>query len=162
MEGYVRILVDGYNLLHAWPELASAHARHSEEARDELHFVLQQFQDYTGAQISLIFDGNRKKTATKRKNKKKSQGHEHGEIEVLYSPSGMSADNVIERLACRLSDYGKVLVISNDSIEKSTVRSFGAHTMGCDNFIREISQTEFSFIEKIKRHNSKENSNFRR
>ena len=31
----IRILIDGYSLLHSWPELAKGHARHSEAARDE-------------------------------------------------------------------------------------------------------------------------------
>jgi hypothetical protein len=31
----VRILVDGYSLLHNWPELAPGKARHSAAARDE-------------------------------------------------------------------------------------------------------------------------------
>ena len=32
----VRILVDGYSLLHSWPGLAPSRARHSAAARDEL------------------------------------------------------------------------------------------------------------------------------
>ena len=32
----VRILVDGYSLLHDWPELAPGKARHSASAREEL------------------------------------------------------------------------------------------------------------------------------
>ena len=160
--GYIRILIDGYNLLHAWPDLAKGYPRYSEEARDELRFILQQFQDHSGIQVTLIFDGKGKKSPTKRSNKLKKKARESDMMEVLFSPSGISADNVIERLACRLAEYGKVLVVSNDSIEKSTVRSFGADTMGCQNFINEISRCEVSFSEKINRHNSKEKSNFHR
>jgi len=36
----VRILVDGYSLLHNWPELAEGAPRHSERARDELIQIL--------------------------------------------------------------------------------------------------------------------------
>ena len=39
----VRILVDGYSLLHNWPELASGAARHSEAARDALGEMLMQY-----------------------------------------------------------------------------------------------------------------------
>ena len=35
-----RILVDGYSLLHSWPELAPGQPRHSAAARDELVHVL--------------------------------------------------------------------------------------------------------------------------
>ena len=37
----VRILVDGYSLLHSWPELAPGKARYSAAAREELVRVLE-------------------------------------------------------------------------------------------------------------------------
>ena len=43
----VRILVDGYSLLHNWPELAPGKPRHSMEARDELIRVLTLYRDAT-------------------------------------------------------------------------------------------------------------------
>src|SRR5450631_1639102 len=44
----VRILVDGYSLLHNWPELAPGAARHSEAARDALVEMLTHYQDAKG------------------------------------------------------------------------------------------------------------------
>ena len=44
----VRILVDGYSLLHSWPELAPGEARHSAAARDELVHHLQLYSDAVG------------------------------------------------------------------------------------------------------------------
>jgi hypothetical protein len=38
-----RILVDGYSLLHNWPELAPDQPRHSARARDELVYVLTRY-----------------------------------------------------------------------------------------------------------------------
>lgn len=154
---YIRILVDGYNLLHAWPDLAKDYARHSEEAREELIYHLQQFQDQSGIPVSLIFDGNRSKSTKNKRDK----GQNHA-IEVLYSPKGLSADNVIERVACRLKDFGPVLVVTNDSLEKSMVTSFGATTMSCSFFIQDVLRHQTDLQERIHFYNRKENNNFRR
>ena len=53
----VRILVDGYSLLHNWPELAAGAPRHSEPARDALVEMLTQYQDACGTPVTVFFDG---------------------------------------------------------------------------------------------------------
>jgi predicted RNA-binding protein with PIN domain len=54
----VRILVDGYSLLHNWPELAPGWARHSAAARDELIRLLTLYQDAAGTPVTVFFDGS--------------------------------------------------------------------------------------------------------
>ena len=53
----VRILVDGYSLLHNWPELAPGQPRHSARAREELVHVLTRYHDATGKPVTVFFDG---------------------------------------------------------------------------------------------------------
>ena len=53
----VRILVDGFSLLHGWPELVPGQPRHSVTARDTLVMVLTQYQDACGTPITIVFDG---------------------------------------------------------------------------------------------------------
>ena len=50
----VRILVDGYSLLHSWPELAPGKPRHSAAARDELIRVLTLYQEG----LQQVLNGN--------------------------------------------------------------------------------------------------------
>ena len=76
--GIVRILVDGYSLLHHWPELATGKPRHSFYARDALVSVLTQYQDASGTPVTVIFDGGGAPPGTP-KNESASG------IEVLYS-----------------------------------------------------------------------------
>ena len=52
----VRILVDGYSLLHNWVELAPGLPRHSARAREELIHVLTRYHDATGTPITIVFD----------------------------------------------------------------------------------------------------------
>ncbi len=60
----VRILVDGYSLLHGWPDLAPGKPRHSPAAREELIQILIRYQDACGTPITVIFDGAGSKRST--------------------------------------------------------------------------------------------------
>jgi predicted RNA-binding protein with PIN domain len=51
----IRILVDGYSMLHNWPELAPGAARHSARAREELIAMLTQFHDAAGTPLTIFF-----------------------------------------------------------------------------------------------------------
>src|SRR5437588_12912586 len=102
----VRILVDGYSLLHNWPELAEGAPRHSERARDALVDMLQHYQDASGTPVTVFFDG----TGARRKPK----GAAGPSVEVLFSSSGQTADDLIERAAHRFQEYGEVLVVTDD------------------------------------------------
>ncbi len=82
----VRILADGYSLLHNWPELAPGAARYSEAARDALVEMLTQYQDSKGTPITIFFDG-----AGSRRTKLKSTTT--GAVEVLFSRDGQTADD---------------------------------------------------------------------
>src|SRR6516162_3256748 len=113
-----RILVDGYSLLHNWPELAPGSARHSERARDELVEILTRYHDATGEPITVFFDGS-----DARRGKPKSESS--GPVEVLFSGGGRTADDLIERAAHRFQEYGEVLVVTDDFAERDVVGGLG-------------------------------------
>lgn len=127
----VRILVDGYSLLHSWPEIAPGRARHSAAARDELIHVLTRYRDAITTPITIIFDGSRAPTGT-------PKAHSTPELEVLYSGVGNTADDLIERAAYRMKEYGEVMVVTDDYAERDTVINFGASAASCANFINMV------------------------
>ncbi len=151
----VRILVDGYSLLHNWPELAAGAARHSETARDALVEMLQQYQDACGTPVTVFFDGS-----GKRRGQPKNQSG--GAVEVLFSSGGRTADDLIERAAHRFQDYGEVLVVTDDFAERDTVSGFGGSVASCANFIRMIDQALGNLQENLNSHNRAARKAFRR
>src|SRR4051812_12203344 len=114
----VRILVDGYSLLHNWPELARGHERHSAAARDELIRRLTLYQDASGTPITIFFDGSMTPSGRPERTKRT-------EVEVLYSKAGQTADDLIERAAHRFAAYGEILAVTDDNAERDTVISLG-------------------------------------
>jgi len=140
----VRILVDGYSLLHNWPELAAGAARHSEKARDALVDLLQHYQDAGGTPVTVFFDG----AGARRKPKNQSTGA----VEVLFSSGGQTADDLIERAAHRFQEYGEVLVVTDDFAVRDTVGWFNGSVASCANFIRMIGQSLTDLQEDLNRH----------
>ena len=151
----VRILVDGYSLLHNWPELAPGQARHSAAAREALIDRLTHYRDATGTPISIFFDGSLPRGAG-------PKTHSTPEVEVLFSSGGQSADDLIERAAHRFQPYGDVLMVSDDVAERETVMAFGASAAGCDNFIAMANATLADLAHDLKHHNLNERKRFKR
>src|SRR5579859_3952047 len=114
----VRILVDGYSLLHNWPQLAPGRARFSAEARRELIRRLTLYQDAAATPITVFFDGSGPTSG-------KPAPESTPAVEVLYSRAGQTADQMIERAAHRFAPYGEVLAVTDDLAERETVISLG-------------------------------------
>jgi predicted RNA-binding protein with PIN domain len=153
--GLLRILVDGYSLLHHWPELAPNAPRHSEAARDELVRTLRLYRDAVRTPMTIVFDGG---GAPKDIAKPDSTR----ELEVLFSGKGKTADDLIERATYRLREYGDVLVVTNDFAERNTVEGFGALTSSCEHFIEEIERVISNLSKEIRSRNRSEKEKYQR
>ena len=149
-----RILVDGFSLLHNWPELARGEPRHTAAARDELVWVLTQYADACGAPITVIFDGGGAPPGT-------PKARPSGAVEVLYSRAGQTADDLIERLTYRLQPFGEVLVVTDDLAERGTALAFGGSTSSCRSFIQSIEDTLGELAHALRAHNRREQAGFK-
>ena len=151
----VRILVDGYSLLHNWPELAEGAPRHSARAREELVQILTRYHDATGEPLTIFFDGSGAPP-----NVPKNESSR--DVEVLFSRAGQTADDMIERAAHRFQSYGEVLVVTDDNAERDTVIGFGGSAASCDNFIRMIGRALADLQDELKNYNRAERNRFSR
>ena len=150
----VRILVDGYSLLHEWMDLAEGQPRHSAAARDALVQILTHYQDAIGTPITIFFDGGGAPVNT-------PKTHSTRQLEVLYSRNGQTADDMIERAAYRFQDYGEVLAVTNDSAERNIVIHMGGMAESCGNFIRTVEATLAGMADDVDRHNRQEQVRYR-
>jgi predicted RNA-binding protein with PIN domain len=83
-------------------------------------------------------------------------------MEIIYSKSGQTADDIIERVTAKLVQYGEVLVVSNDFAERDTVASVGGSVCSCEHFIRSIEAGLTDFRKQLQRHNASELKSFRK
>ena len=116
------LIIDGHSAIFAWPELRELHGRNTAIARRELIAMLTHYQDSVGGHVVVVFDGKGLKTD--------SEGGKDGDILVMYSRNGETADTVIERLVARKSGSMRITVASNDRAELDTVSAFGGECIG--------------------------------
>jgi predicted RNA-binding protein with PIN domain len=151
----VRILIDGYSLLHNWPELAPGKPRHSAAARGELIHILTQYRDAIGTPITIFFDGAGAPPGT-------PPAISTPELEILYSKAGQTADQMIERATHRFAEYGEILAVTDDFAERDTVISLGGTASSCLSFIQSVENALTELADDVKQHNRRERHKFQR
>lgn len=111
------LIVDGHSVIFGWPELRKLQARRGAHARETLVRTLTEYQDASGVRVVVVFDGKGEKT---------SEDSAPGGIQIFYSSSSQTADEIVERLVARYADQHEITVATSDLLEQTTVRSFGA------------------------------------
>src|SRR5437764_15003332 len=86
-----RLIVDGYNIIFAWPELSAVKDVKLEDARDLLVSILADYAAMTRQKVTVVFDSHRRPDA------EASEQTING-IQVVYSGRRTSADHDIEKL----------------------------------------------------------------
>lgn len=150
-----RILVDGYSLLHNWPDLAPGQPRHSERARDELVRILTLYHDVTGEPVTVFFDGSGAPPDAPKADSSR-------EVEVLFSRAGQTADQMIERAAHRFQPHGEVLVVTDDNAVRSLTGGSGAAVASCANFISTVEDALTELHDELRQRNRTERNRFKR
>lgn len=151
----IRILVDGYSLLHNWPQLAKGKSRFSAAARDELIYMLRQYRDASGTPITVVFDGQGPAPQTDQ------ESPSTPEMEILYSRSGQTADDIIERVSHLLRPYGDFLVVTDDFAERDTIINLGGFACSCEQFIQMMGGTLQDMKRELSKHNQRERRKFK-
>lgn len=130
------LIVDGYNVLGAWPDLSRG--RPLADARDELIRRLHDYAGYSGQKIILVFDAWQSERLARTE-------EQHGSLSVVFTQKGEMADHYIERLCdehAKRVDMGRLelRVATSDGVEQTIVMGRGAVRLSSRELIREISQ----------------------
>lgn len=112
----MRIIIDVQNLLYALPGYRSILLKNFQNAIDRLIHNLTQYQDWTGNQLTLVFDGP----------SRNDYPIEVYGIEILHSGTQKTADSVIETLVERSPSKFDILVVTSDHGLQNLVFALGA------------------------------------
>jgi predicted RNA-binding protein with PIN domain len=115
-----RVIVDGYNVIHAWPQLKRLMGEASlEAARDKLVDRLAVFGMVEGADVTVVFDAHH--STARNNNEEEVEG-----VHVLFTRKGHSADHAIERIAYAAAQVGDVITVAtSDRFQRDLVRGMG-------------------------------------
>lgn len=125
------LLVDGNNIIHAWPELKDLHRAGKGLAHEQLRHLLEQYQDVSGVRVVLVFDGRGEKM-------EKQQDRNVNDIQVMYTDSSRTADDVIEKLAAKYAKRHRITVATNDLAEQNMVYSLGAEVVSAEGLRQQL------------------------
>jgi predicted RNA-binding protein with PIN domain len=114
------LLVDGNNIIHAWPDLLAMHRRRKGSAHSELISRLESYRDFTGDRVVIVFDGKGAITQEERR--------EDG-LQIFYTSESHTADDIIERLAIRYADTYDITVATDDRAEQDIVVGAGGSVL---------------------------------
>ena len=116
------MLIDGYNVIHAWPELKDIAKDNLANARDRLIDILSNYQGYRQCLMIIVFDAYKVKENLGTIN-------EHHNVYVVYTKEAQTADMYIERSTHQLAQDYRVIVATSDALEQSIVIGRGARRM---------------------------------
>ncbi len=128
-------LIDGYNVINAWPELKALQQNLS-EARDKLVHILTEYAAYEKYDLTIVFDALF------------TEDEEHRErvndnTEIIYTGAGETADSCIERMAYELVRRSReVHVVTSDGAEQSVVLGAGAYRIPASELYRHVRRTK--------------------
>ena len=106
-----RLIVDGYNIIFAWPELSALKDVNLQDARELLIATLADYAAMTRQKVTVVFDSHRRPDA------EASQQEVNG-VRVVYSGRQTSADHVIERLLFEARSTDEVTVATSDGLQR--------------------------------------------
>ena len=113
------LLVDGANILHAWPELRALLRRERAAAQARLVGELAAIHDGEGVRVTVVFDGSGAELELTCPGGRQT-------FAVVRTPTGMTADDFIERWVGRAAAPETCWVATGDVGEGRTVAALGA------------------------------------
>ncbi|MDF2841075.1 MAG: small GTP-binding protein, partial [Clostridia bacterium] len=133
------LLVDGYNIIHAWPELKELVDGNMDSARMKLLDALSNYQGIRKCKIIVVFDAYR------------VQGHleeviDYHNIHIVYTREAQTADQYIEKFAYDNQKKYNIAVATSDGLQQIIIRGVGCSLLSARDLKAEIDRAN----EKIK------------
>ncbi|MFC4323857.1 NYN domain-containing protein [Litchfieldia salsa] len=138
------LIVDGYNIIGAWPELRKLKTVDFAEARKLLIEKMAEYQAITGYRVIVVFDAHLVQGT-----EKKSKNHK---VEVIFTRENETADERIEKLAKELNDRRtQIHVATSDYTEQWAIFGQGALRKSARELLTEMGLIEKGIEKKVKK-----------
>ncbi|HWJ79851.1 MAG TPA: NYN domain-containing protein [Niallia sp.] len=138
------LLVDGYNIIGAWPELSVLKNKDLAAARDALVEKMAEYQGYSGYRVIVVFDAYYVR-GTQRK-------YKDSKVEVIFTRENETADECIERMAIELNNRKtQIYVATSDFTEQWAIFGQGALRKSARELLIEMQGMEKDIGKKVKK-----------
>lgn len=128
------LLVDGYNIIHAWPDLEELTDDDMDVARMKLLDLLTSYQGIKKCEIIVVFDAYR------------VQGHpeevsDYHNIRVVFTKEAQTADQYIEKFAYVNKKKYNIIVATSDRLQQIITRIAGSSLLSATDLRDEVERT---------------------
>jgi predicted RNA-binding protein with PIN domain len=138
------LLVDGYNIIGAWPELRKLKQTNLSAARDRLIEIMAEYQGYTDYKVIIVFDAHFVKGIQKKYN--------HHQVEVIFTKENESADELIEKMAIKMNNLKtQIHVATSDYTEQWQIFGQGALRISARELLTEVGVVGSSIEKDLKK-----------
>ncbi len=138
------LLVDGYNIIGAWPELRELKNRDLAAARDRLIERMAEYQAYSGYRVIVVFDAHFVKGTEKK--------YKNYKVEVIFTRNNETADECIEKLAISLNNRKtQIHVATSDFTEQWAIFGQGALRKSARELLIEMDSVEKKIEKKVQK-----------
>ena len=134
-QGEEYLLVDGYNIIHAWDDLKRLAAQDLDGARLRLMDILSNYQGWRKCHVILVFDAYRVKGNP-------GSVEKYHNIHVVYTKEAETADMYIEKTTYEIAREHRVRVATSDGLEQVIILGHGAQRMSARELRFEIDQVQ--------------------
>jgi uncharacterized protein len=138
------LLVDGYNIIGAWPELRELKNKDLAAARDRLIERMAEYQAYSGYRVIVVFDAHFVKGTEKK--------YKNYKVEVIFTRNNETADERIEKLAIALNNRKtQIHVATSDFTEQWAIFGQGALRKSARELLIELDSIERKIEKKVQK-----------
>ncbi|MFH5186656.1 NYN domain-containing protein [Paenibacillus sp. TAB 01] len=136
------LIVDGYNIIGAWPELQKLKDISLEEARDRLIQQLAEYQSFSGTKVLLVFDAYYVPGLGGK--------YVQNKLRIYYTKEKETADELIERLVTEnIGRRKQIYVATSDMTEQHVIFGKGAFRVPAGELLVKVGQVKRDIQHKI-------------
>lgn len=138
------LLVDGYNIIGAWPDLKKLKEKDLAAARDRLIERMAEYQAYSGYRVIVVFDAQYVQGTEKK--------YHNYKVEVIFTKENETADERIEKMAIHLSNRKtQIHVATSDYTEQWAIFGQGALRISARELLTEMNLIEKGIETRVKK-----------
>ena len=137
------LLVDGYNIIHAWEDLRELAKVNIEAARGRLMDILCNYQGFKRCTVILVFDAYNVEGDI-------LEIQKYHNIHVVYTKEAETADQYIEKVVHEIGRKYHVTVATSDGVEQVVTLGQGGTLISAREFLEEVRYVEAAIREEAK------------
>ena len=146
-------MIDGYNIINAWQDLAKTASENLEEARHKFNNIIAEYATYNRIETYIVYDAYKVKGASNRKEKIK-------DLTIIYTKENQTADSYIEKFIhdYKYKRHAIIRVATNDYTEQNMILGKGGARLTARELQLEVSKSKKQIKDDIQKTHSSEYS----